>query len=131
MAETRQKKLALVLTGGGARSAYHAGVLSALIKLLNQHGHRLKFNIYSGISGGAINAIFLAARAENLPKAIRALKNNWSRISVEDILNVNGFEVFKKASHLVLQLGGAAFLINPQPLNLWIRGHLPNIFEKI
>ncbi len=106
MALIKQKKLALVLTGGGARSAYHAGVLSALQKLLKKNGHTLKFDIYSGISGGAINATFLAARAENLPKAIRALKNNWARISVEDILDVNGFDIFRKASHLVLQLGG-------------------------
>lgn len=114
MASSIQRKLALVLTGGGARSAYHAGVLSALNKLLGESGHRLKFDIYSGISGGAINATFLAARAENLPKAIRALKNNWSHISVEDILDVNGFEVFKRASHLILQLGGGG-LFNKSP----------------
>jgi len=137
MAAPKQRKLALVLTGGGARSAYHAGVLSALNKLLAAHGHRLKFNIYSGISGGAINATFLAARAENLPKAIRALKNNWSRIAVEDILDVNGFDVVRKASHLVLQLGGGGLfnkfattqLMDTAPLLEYLRKNIN--FKKL
>lgn len=114
MGVMKSQKLGLVLTGGGARSAYHAGVLSALNELLTENGHKLKFDIISGISGGAINGSFLAAKAENLTKGIEDLRTNWERISTEDILDVNGFEIFRNAGRLVLQLGGGG-LFNKFP----------------
>src|SRR4051812_41469434 len=49
--------LAVMLTGGGARAAYQVGV----IKGLARHFPNLRFQIITGVSAGAINAIFLAA----------------------------------------------------------------------
>lgn len=45
--------LALVLTGGGARAAYQAGVVRGLGRCFPD----LRFPIIHGISAGAINAI--------------------------------------------------------------------------
>src|SRR5712671_4623957 len=50
--------LAVMLTGGGARAAYQVG----LIKGLAKHFPHLQFQIITGVSAGAINAIFLASR---------------------------------------------------------------------
>src|SRR6266568_2023268 len=49
--------LALVLSGGGARGAYHVGVLAGLAERLPG----LEFPILSGMSVGAINTFYLAA----------------------------------------------------------------------
>src|SRR5947208_7232684 len=50
--------LALVLSGGGARGAYHVGVLAGLAERLPG----LEFPILSGMSVGAINTFYLAAQ---------------------------------------------------------------------
>src|SRR5438128_2094481 len=52
--------LAVMLTGGGARAAYQVGLLRGIA----HHFPNLDFRIVTGVSAGAINAIFLAAQAE-------------------------------------------------------------------
>ena len=58
---------ALVLMGGGARTAYQAGVLHALSSMLSLQGGtasaHFPFKILVGTSAGALNATFLASRA--------------------------------------------------------------------
>src|SRR5689334_13278067 len=49
--------LALVLTGGGARAAYQVGVLCAIA----ERAPEVQFPILTGVSAGAINAVYLAA----------------------------------------------------------------------
>src|SRR2546430_13768224 len=60
------RRLALVLAGGGARAAYEVGVLSAIA----ERAPGLEFPILTGVSAGAINALYLAAHAET-PSAAR------------------------------------------------------------
>ena len=57
------KKIGLVMTGGGARAAFQAGVVRALCEIIGAK-HRL-FEVISGNSAGAINATYLASHAEN------------------------------------------------------------------
>src|SRR2546423_12999607 len=65
MAQASDQPLALVLSGGGARGAYEAGVLRyALGKLARRMGGSALPRIFCGTSVGAINACALAARAE-------------------------------------------------------------------
>ena len=59
---------ALVLMGGGARTAYQAGVLQALGRMLvppqeSQKPPRFPFQLLVGTSAGALNACYLASRA--------------------------------------------------------------------
>src|SRR3954470_9550533 len=66
--------IGLVLAGGGARGAYEAGVLRALLPALAERGERP--SIVVGTSVGALNAAYLAtdgakdaaARGENARK---------------------------------------------------------------
>src|SRR4051794_24328076 len=62
----KRQKIGLVLSGGGARGAYEAGVLSALVPALEARGERP--SIYIGTSVGAINAAYFASSL-HLPAA--------------------------------------------------------------
>src|SRR2546425_12858627 len=76
--------LALVLAGGGARAAYEVGVLSAI-------GDRmpgLEFPIVTGVSAGAINAVYLAAHAGTLPAALATLRDHWSHLVVDRVYRI-------------------------------------------
>ncbi len=77
--------LALVLSGGGARNAYHAGFLAEL----SQSFPELSFDILTGASAGAINLAHLAASEKPLPMALEDLVGIWSRIEMGDVFDVS------------------------------------------
>jgi len=76
--------LALVLSGGGARGAYHVGVLAGLAERLPG----LEFPILVGTSVGAINTAYLAAHAGPLAAAVAGLHAEWSRLTSDDVYRV-------------------------------------------
>ena len=88
--------LGLVLMGGGARTAYQAGVLQALATLLKEqsvqthtrshntharpHSEMHKafpFQVLVGTSAGALNATYLASKAIDGLKALQGLGEFW------------------------------------------------------
>ncbi|MES2361521.1 MAG: patatin-like phospholipase family protein [Pseudomonadota bacterium] len=75
---------ALVLMGGGARTAYQAGVLHALASMLGLAGSvsdpPFPFKILVGTSAGALNATFLASRVGEGLNAFSHLANFWSTL---------------------------------------------------
>ena len=80
--------IGLVLTGGGARAAYQAGVLSGVLEILDpgrQAGFCNPFAIISGTSAGAINATALACRAHRVHRAVDHLCRLWSSLHTCDI----------------------------------------------
>ncbi len=83
--------LALVLSGGGARAAYQVGVLSAIAERMPD----LSIPIHSGVSAGAINTVTLAAHKGSFRSAVRALKREWSRLTVERVYKVRVGGVFR------------------------------------
>ena len=85
------ERTALVLMGGGARTAYQAGVLRALAALLGLQGGAnsgaqarargsFPFNILVGTSAGALNAAFLASRASQGLPAFDQLAGFWATL---------------------------------------------------
>src|SRR5690554_5869576 len=71
----------LILTGGGARAAYQAGVLAGVIELLNPERDPLfcsPFSIICGSSAGAINAAAYACHADDPQLAVDTLVGLWS-----------------------------------------------------
>jgi NTE family protein len=58
------RRIGLVLSGGGARGAYEAGVMAVLGPALAERGERP--SIYIGTSVGAVNAAYMAA-SEHMP----------------------------------------------------------------
>ena len=70
-----------MLTGGGARAAYQVG----LLKGIASHFPHLKFRIITGVSAGAINAAFLAARRGTLYEKSLDLERLWCTLNCESI----------------------------------------------
>ena len=69
MAEERTSvtpRIALVMSGGGARGAYEAGVLSYLFQTMPQRlGRRVHFDIVTGTSVGGVHACFVASAQQD------------------------------------------------------------------
>jgi NTE family protein len=87
----RRRRAALVLSGGGARGAYEAGVLS----YLHEHVYPalppgFEFDLVSGTSVGAIHAAYVAATADlRGSERTRALLEVWRRMRVRDVLQLS------------------------------------------
>ncbi|WP_408095454.1 patatin-like phospholipase family protein [Peredibacter sp. HCB2-198] len=80
------KKLGLVMTGGGARAAYQVGVVRAIYEITNRK-HNL-FEVITGNSAGAINSTYLAANAENWDVATHNLTALWGRVKPENVFDL-------------------------------------------
>ena len=83
---------ALVLMGGGARTAYQVGVLRAISTILHDApggSKRFPFQILIGTSAGAINASVLAAEATRGLDALEQPSRFWSRIHSGDVFRLN------------------------------------------
>jgi len=77
--------LAIVLSGGGARAAYQAGVIRGLAR----HLPETRFQIVVGVSAGAINAAFFAAHPGTLFEAADELCRLWAGLHVENIFRLD------------------------------------------
>ncbi|MBW2418343.1 MAG: patatin-like phospholipase family protein [Deltaproteobacteria bacterium] len=129
---------ALVMSGGGARGAYQAGVLAGLADLgLIANGEPLPFGVLVGSSAGAINAAGLAAFAERPVEGILALVKAWSDVEAQqvfrtDLRSLGGIGVRWARD---LSLGGLMGKVSPkalldtEPLRGTIQGWIP--FEQI
>lgn len=84
-------RTAIVLSGGGARGAYEAGVLSYLFEhVYPQLPPDFEFEIVSGTSVGAIHAGYTAASAHLAPQArARALMDTWSGMALDHVLRLS------------------------------------------
>ncbi len=81
----KRQRIGLVLSGGGARGAYEAGVMSVLSPALDARGERP--TIYIGTSVGAVNAAYLAAAA-HLPADLEAKGSidRWRQVQKNTII---------------------------------------------
>lgn len=83
-------RTALVLSGGGSRGAYEAGVLSWMFEnIYPKLGERFEFDIISGTSVGAIHAAYVAASAGLDPvERARALVDTWKTMRFDNVLQL-------------------------------------------
>lgn len=75
---------ALVLMGGGARTAYQVGVLKALAAMLRLQPDRpdkFPFQVLVGTSAGALNVTYLASVANNGLAAFDGLGRFWNELN--------------------------------------------------
>ncbi len=84
-------KLAIVLSGGGARAAYQAGVLKAIAEWLPA-GTPLPFTVVTGTSAGAINAAAIAAGAQDFGRAATHLRDLWSHVYARNIYRTDAMQ---------------------------------------
>lgn len=77
--------LGLVLSGGGARGAYQAGVLAAISEVTTRNGLENPFPLLTGVSAGSINAAIIAGFPGNFAKSATRLTQLWSEISTDSV----------------------------------------------
>lgn len=100
-----EKRVALILTGGGARAAYQVGVLKAIAEFLPRRAHS-PFPIICGTSSGALNAATLAVNAGNFSMGVQYLVNTWKNFHANQIYRTDVVGVFNNS---MLWLAGMIF----------------------
>jgi len=93
--------LGLVLTAGGARGAYQAGVLKRISELPHLRERPQPFEIIAGASAGAINGTILAAHSDRFGVAASEVARVWGELSVDRVF---------RTDLAALALGGASLL---------------------
>jgi NTE family protein len=109
------RRIALVLSGGGARGAYEAGVLSYLFHdLAPRLGRPVHFDIVTGTSVGAVHACYVAASQQDAD-AGRRLIDIWRSLSLDQVFPVGPVEVFRVPWRLLgLGSGGNVLPATPE-----------------
>src|SRR5207249_5973055 len=88
-------KAGVVLVGGGARGEYQAGVLQGLAEIVGERfGDRPPFDVVTGISAGAINAAYLASRADRMAEASAGLAALWGELRIDRVMRTDAVSLF-------------------------------------
>jgi NTE family protein len=125
-----RKKLALILSGGGARGAYQAGILSAWKDIFRRNA---SVEILIGVSAGSINAVRLMQTAPNYASGVDALEHLWGNLNTQDVFETDLKAVAKNLLRLVgssRHRGGASAetivnsLLSTTPLNDYLRRNI-------
>ena len=126
------KTLGLVMTGGGARGAYQAGVLERIgeIKRIRAQGN--PFGIVGGASAGAINGGAVAAGSDDLAATTAVLARLWSGIKPSDVFHCDFLTQAQNSITWILDLsfggitggGNAHSLLDATPLRHFLNKHL-------
>jgi NTE family protein len=106
-----ESKLALVMGGGGARAAYQAGVLRAIARRFPE----LHLPILAGVSAGAINTSFLAAREGTFGERVAELETLWRGLTTERVLRSDALTLLKTAARWALRLSSGSSSLAPRP----------------
>ncbi len=96
----------LVLTGGGARAAYQVGVLQAVARIRRDCDVRkgCPFDVITGTSAGAINAVALACNADHFDMAIAGLADIWQGFSADQVYRADAFGVIRTGARWLTML---------------------------
>ncbi len=97
-------KIGFVLSGGGSRGAYEAGIIHYLrTDLARRIGHHVPIDIVTGTSVGAINAAFLAATMEDPETQAQRIVNGWRSLRIEELISLKATDMLRG---MKLLLGG-------------------------
>lgn len=122
----------LVLSGGGARGAYQAGVLRGIADVLGDEANRGPFRVLTGISAGAINATYAAAAGAAFGTAAEGLWDVWRHLRMENVIRTDFGSFSSLGLRLMFNLGigggatkqRATHLIDTAPLRDFLREHV-------
>ncbi len=104
--KTKERRVAAILSGGGARGAYEVGVLWYVFDELGRiRKAPPKVDILCGTSVGAINACYLAAHLADPALGMRRLVELWSELELTRVL---GFGMRQMVSLPRLLIGGGS-----------------------
>src|SRR5579864_4940856 len=125
-------RLGLLMTGGGARGAYQAGVLKRIgeIKALQTLGN--PFPIIGGSSAGAVNGSVLAAGCDDFPGITHTIAEVWAGLKPSDVFHCDFLSQAHNSITWILDLsfgglaggGHAHYLLDATPLRRLLNRHL-------
>ena len=118
----------LVLTGGGARSAYQVGVLAALARLLPRDAPT-PFRVITGMSAGAIVAAAVACHAARFREGVVALERVWRGFHIDQVFRADAGSMLTACSRWGLALLSAGRLMSP-PDSLFDSSPLGRLLER-
>jgi len=127
-----ENPIGLVMTGGGARGAYQAGVLKRVgeIKGIEECGN--PFPLIGGASAGAVNGSALASGCDDFPAVTRALAEMWANLHPSDVFHCDFVSQAHNSITWILDLsfggltggGHARSLLDATPLRNFLNRHL-------
>ncbi|MFZ1052802.1 MAG: patatin-like phospholipase family protein [Candidatus Sulfotelmatobacter sp.] len=127
-----ENAVGLVITGGGARGAYQAGVLKRIGKLKSARTEGNPFPIIGGASAGAINGAALATGCDDFASATQTLAEVWATLEPSDIFHCGLLSqahnsltwIFDLSFGAILGGGNARSLLDATPLRHFLSKHL-------
>ena len=127
-----ENAVGLVMTGGGARGAYQAGVLKRVGELKRARTRGNPFPIIGGASAGAINGAALATGCNDFASATQRLAEAWATLGPSDIFHCGLFSQAHNSLTWILDLsfgailggGNARSLLDATPLHHFLSQHL-------
>jgi NTE family protein len=103
-APVTRPKIGIVLSGGGSRGAYEAGIIHYLrTDLARRLGRHVPIDIISGTSVGAINAAFLAATMSDPDSQAQQIVAAWRALRIEELISLRARDLMRAAK---MMLGG-------------------------
>jgi NTE family protein len=105
-------QLGLVLTGGGARSAYQVGVLKGVAELLRR-GSACPFPVITGTSAGAVSAVALASDAAHFRHSVYAIERVWRDFRVHKVFKADALSMLRSGMHWMLAFVTGGWLVQP------------------
>ena len=124
--------LGLVMTGGGARGAYQAGVLKRVGEISRLQNCGNPFPIIGGTSAGAVNGAALAAGSNDFVTATQVLAGLWANLKPTDVFRCDIVAQARNSVTWILDLsfgailggGHARALLDASPLRHYLDARL-------
>jgi NTE family protein len=125
-------QIGLVMTGGGARGAYQAGVLKRIGEIKRVRARGNPFPIIGAASAGAINGAALAGGSDNFSLVTTVIARLWAGLRPSDIFRCDVISQAANSLSWILDLsfgavlggGHAHSLIDATPLRHFLNTHL-------
>jgi NTE family protein len=116
------KRIGLILPGGGARGAYQVGVLKAIAEIMPRRAPN-PFSVISGTSAGAISSAVLASQARVFRHAVSDLERVWAHFHSHHVFRCDSLTMLKSSLHWAaavvfggLGVGNPRSLLDNSPL---------------
>ncbi len=127
-----ENAVGLVMTGGGARGAYQAGVLKRIGELKRVRTKGNPFPIIGGASAGAINGAGLATGCDDFALVTQLIAEAWATLKPSEIFHCGLLSQAQNSLTWMLDLsfgailggGHARSLLDATPLRGFLRRHL-------
>ncbi|MBA3454932.1 MAG: patatin-like phospholipase family protein [Deltaproteobacteria bacterium] len=95
-------RIGFVLSGGGSRGAYEAGIIHYLrTDLAKRLGRHVPLDIVTGTSVGAINAAFLAATMGDPASQAEQINSAWRALRLEELISLKPKDLLRAGRMLL------------------------------